>query len=436
MTKINVANKKASNPTTMLTGLMLFILMIIILEQNQLFFNSRPHHSSIHSTPHAANDHNYNREKSKSIINCERSHYFYDICSINGPTFFDPFESTFYDMNSTNNNETNIIVEKIKPYPRKWENFTMGQIKEFTLTTSPIAPSCLIHHKAQALVFSVGGYTGNFFHDINDGFIPLFITVNSLFPNQDFILVISKLEDWWAQKYKDLLLSFSKYPIIDIDKEINVTHCFPKVTLGLMSHGFMNIDPKLIPTSKTLIDFHNFLSTTYGAASASTRFGKSRCEIGRPIPNQNKVKLIAEQIGFEVIFFEPRKNTSLHESFGLIHSTLTHALFLRPSSIFIQIIPIGAEGVSDICFGKLARDMNLVYEEYKIGVEESSLIEKFGKENNLVLQNPRALQGKGWSQEIMDIYLREQNINLDINRFRIYLEKAYQKAKIFMSING
>ncbi|XP_006348723.1 uncharacterized protein [Solanum tuberosum] len=464
--------KRASNSTTALMGLMLFVLMIILLRQNQVFFNSRPHNSFIISTPHAISRHNYNHEveKSKSIINCNRSHYSYDICSINGPTIFDPFQSTFYDMGSTNNNETNIIVEKIKPYPRKWENFTMDQIKEFTLTKGPLGPNCLIHHKAQALVFSLGGYTGNFFHDINDGFIPLFITVNSLFPNQDFILVISKLEDWWVHKYKDLLQSFSKHPIIDIDKEINVTHCFPKVTIGLMSHGFMNIDPKLTPTSKTLIDFHKFLATTYGTVQGQDQGqgqGQSQLQlqlqpqsqhrprlvlasrggsIGRLIVNQDELRLVAEHIGFEVILFEPSKTTSLHESFGLIHSShamigvhgaaLTHALFLRPTSIFIQIVPIGAEGVSDICFGKLAREMKLVYEEYKIEVEESSLMEKFGKGDNLVLKNPKALQEKGWSQEIMDIYLREQNINLDLNRFRMYLEKAYQNAKKFMAING
>ncbi|XP_010320892.2 xylan glycosyltransferase MUCI21 isoform X2 [Solanum lycopersicum] len=457
--KITVMKKRASNSTTMLMGLILFVLMIIVLRQNQYFFNSRSRDSFIISTPHAISRHNYNHEeKSKSIINCNRSHYSYDICSINGPTIFDPFKSTFYDMGSTNKNETNIIVEKIKPYPRKWENFTMGQINEFTLTKGPIGPNCLIHHKAQALVFSLGGYTGNFFHDINDGFIPLFITINSLFPNQDLVLVISKLEDWWVHKYKDLLQSFSKHPIIDIDKEINITHCFPSVTIGLMSHGFMNIDPKLTPTSKTLIDFHKFLATTYGQGQLQLQLPQSQHRprlvlasrggsIGRLVLNQDEVRLVAEQIGFEVILFEPSKTTSLHESFGLIHSShamigvhgaaLTHALFLRPSSIFIQIVPIGAEGVSDICFGKLAREMKLVYEEYKIKVEESSLMEKFGKGDNLVLKNPKALQEKGWSQEIMDIYLREQNINLDLNRFKkMYLEKAYQNAKLFMSING
>lgn len=459
--KINIVKKRTKNSTMALMGLMFFVLMIIMLGQNQFFFNSKPRDSFINtSTPHdAINHHNkHGVEKSKSIINCDRSHYSCDICSINGPTLFDPNKSTFYDMDSTNKNETNIIVEKIKPYPRKWENFTMGQIKEFTLTKGPISPHCLIHHKAQALVFSVGGYTGNFFHDINDGFIPLFITVNSLFPNQDFILVISKLQDWWVHKYKDLLKSFSKHPIINIDKEINVTHCFPRVTIGLMSHGFMNIDPKLTPTSKTLIDFHKFLATTYGISQSQFQpqiqyqsrprlvLASRGGSIGRLILNQDEVRLVAEQIGFEVVLFEPRKNTSLHESFGLIHSShamigvhgaaLTHALFLRPSSIFIQIVPIGAEGVSDICFGKLAREMKLVYEEYKIGVEESSLMEIYGKENNLVLKNPKALQGKGWSQEIMDIYLRQQNIILDLKRFRMYLEKAYQNAKIFMAING
>lgn len=60
--KITVMKKRASNSTTMLMGLILFVLMIIVLRQNQYFFNSRSRDSFIISTPHAISRHNYNHE--------------------------------------------------------------------------------------------------------------------------------------------------------------------------------------------------------------------------------------------------------------------------------------------------------------------------------------------------------------------------------------
>ncbi|XP_019170913.1 PREDICTED: uncharacterized protein LOC109166387 [Ipomoea nil] len=396
-----------------------------------------------HSTQVNVENTPMNGPTTRDIIICDRSQYYYDICSINGPAVFDPAQSTFFVNSPKCNNGPNLTVEKVRP-----------NIKEVTLTEGPLGPNCDVHHAVPALVFSAGGYTGNFFHDFNDGFIPLFITVNSVFPNRDFVLVISQLEDWWVAKYKGLLRNFSKYAIVDFDRE-NVTHCFPRVSVGLMSHGFMTIDPKQIPTSKTILDFRTFLATTYGnigmppddtVAKPRLVLTSRNGSLGRVILNQYEVKMLAEKIGFEVIMFEPHTNTSLEKSFGLINSShamlgvhgaaLTHAMFLRPGSVFIQIVPIGADGVSELCFGKLAKNLELEYEEYKIEMHESNLVDKYGKEDSEVLNDPLALQARGWSKEIMDIYLREQNVRLDLKRLRTYLQRAYHKAKVFMDKNG
>ena len=66
--------------------------------------------------------------------------------------------------------------------------------------------------------------------------------------------------------------------------------------------------------------------------------------VGRVLLNQNEVKLEAENIGFNVIVFEPRTTTPLKESYALINSShamigihgaaLTHSLSLRPGSVF------------------------------------------------------------------------------------------------------
>ncbi|GMH01774.1 hypothetical protein Nepgr_003613 [Nepenthes gracilis] len=103
------------------------------------------------------------------------------------------------------------MKEQIRPYPRKWENVTMTMIKQITLISSPSGPPCDVNRNAPGLVFSAGEYTINFFHDFNDGFILLFISVNSLFPSAygDLVLVIEKSRDWWLTKYADLLRTFT-----------------------------------------------------------------------------------------------------------------------------------------------------------------------------------------------------------------------------------
>ncbi|XP_023900427.2 xylan glycosyltransferase MUCI21 [Quercus suber] len=393
-------------------------------------------------------------------INCDRTHNFYDICSINGPTVLDPTTSTFFLMDPTISNPQKPMVEKLRPYPRKWESFTMPRIKEVALISGPSSPKCKIQHKAPALVFSAGGYTGNFFHDFNDVFIPLFITVNSVYPDQDVVLVIAKARNWWVSKYIEIIHTFNKYPIIDLDND-NITHCFPSASVGIISHGFMTIDPKLTPNSITFTHFRAFLDKAYGQnqnqnQNYPSKFKHSKSRpilvlasrsggVGRVLLNQNEVKLEAEKIGFNVIVFEPRTTTPLKESYALINSShamigihgaaLTHSLFLRPGSVFVQVVPLGAEWVSQVCFEKSAKDMGLVYMEYRIKAEESSLIEKYDKDDTMI-KDPVAYRGKNWSAEIMSIYLKEQNVKLDLVRFRDYLKEMYKTAKKFMEKEG
>ncbi|OMO71912.1 putative glycosyltransferase [Corchorus olitorius] len=166
-----------------------------------------------------------------SQISCNRTYRRYDLCTINGPTVLDPVTSTFFTMDPTNK----VQVEKIKPYPRKYENYIMAQIKEISITSGPSSPTCKIKHDVPALVFSAGGYAGNFFHAFNEGFIALFITVNSIFPDQDFIMVASEAYHWWI------------------------------TTLGLITHGFMTIDQTLIPNSKTFLHFRDLLDKAFGS---------------------------------------------------------------------------------------------------------------------------------------------------------------------------
>lgn len=389
-------------------------------------------------------------------IRCDRSHHNYDLCEITVPTVLDSATSTFFLLDSSTSTLPS-TVEKIRPYPRKWEKFVMKRIKELTITSGPEIPVCKVKHNVPALVFSVGGYTGNFWHEFNDGFIPLFITVNSIFPDQDFVLVISKASDWWVNKYADLLQTFSKYPIVKLDDD-NTTHCFTSATLGLISHGFVTIDPALMPNSKTFLHFRAFLEISYSNGQNQPTLKRNslvarprlvvpsrKGSLGRAILNQDEVKRIAEEVGFDVIVFTPTAKTPLQEAYALINSShamlgvhgaaLTHSLFLRPGSVFVQVVPLGLEWVAEVCFAKSAWAMGLNYMEYKINAEESTLVEKYDK-NELVIKDPGAYRGNNWTEAIMNIYLKEQNVNFDLVRFREYMKEVHKRAKQFMEMEG
>ena len=54
--------------------------------------------------------------------------------------------------------------------------------------------------------FENDGFTGNIFHDLKDGII---ITINSILLDQDVVLVISEIRDWWFNKYTKILCTFT-----------------------------------------------------------------------------------------------------------------------------------------------------------------------------------------------------------------------------------
>ncbi|XXG55654.1 hypothetical protein AAC387_Pa03g3273 [Persea americana] len=333
----------------------------------------------------------------------------------------------------------------------------MSRIKELsllTVTAPNTTASCHIRHQAPAVVFSTGGYTGNIFHDINDGFLPLFITTRHLLaghPNRDIVLVVADYHDWWLSKYTDLLRSLTRHPIINLDNDTSL-HCFPSATIGLISHGFSTINPSLMPNSESLADFRAFVHSSYaesGLRLPPPASGRPRLvlvaregTVGRVFLNQEDVVRAAEAVGFEVAVFAPSSSTSVREAYRLINGShamvgvhgaaLTHLYFLRPKAAMIQVSPLGLGWVGELCYGEAARRLGLEYMEYKIRAEESSLIEKYDRAD-MVLKNPDAVSQKGWSYTT--IYLK-QDVRLDLERVTVYLEKAYKMGKNFMEMEG
>ncbi|KAL0761365.1 PREDICTED: protein O-linked-mannose beta-1,4-N-acetylglucosaminyltransferase 2-like [Brassica oleracea var. oleracea] len=395
------------------------------------------------------------QEMTSSTITCDRSHTDYDLCSINGTCSLDQRTGTLALMDPISSTSAP-IVEKIRPYPRKTDNWVMPRIKELTLTSGTLVytRSCDITHDSPAIVFSAGGYTGSIYHDFIDGFIPLFITANSIYPDHDFIIVVVNPKEWWMPRYMDVLGAFTKHKTILLENEnaSSITHCFTSAFVGLISHGPMLIDPIRLPNSKSLVDFHNLLDKAYNTNLSTLESQKPRLilvsrygNVGRVILNEKHIKEMLEDVGFEVIIFRPSKTTSLKEAYKLIKSShgmvgvhgaaLTHLLFLRPGSVLVQIVPLGLGWVAKTCFEYPAKGMELEYTEYRVNVGESSLVEKYSKDD-LVLKDPIAYRGVDWNATKMNVYLKEQDVRLDVNRFREHMNKAYEKAKTFMDIDG
>ncbi|TYJ42899.1 hypothetical protein E1A91_A03G118400v1 [Gossypium mustelinum] len=361
--------------------------------------------------------------QAKQVISCNRSHKEYDLCSITGATVVDPVTSTFFLVDLTISGPGS-IVEKIKPYPRKWENFPMQRIKELAITSGPSGPECEVQHNSPAIVFNV-------------------------------VLVVSKARDWWLNRYKNPLHVFSSHPIVTLDNDPSA-HCFPSATLGFMSYGFMALMPN---SSQTLLYFRGLLDKAFGHHDQYSIFNpplKSNSPpqlvfmarskgIGGEILNQDEGVKVAKEIGFDIILFEPTGKISLQQAYGLINSshamvgmhgaTLTHSLFLRPGSAFMQVMSLGIDWVGKMCFGEPARAIGIQYIEYKIKVEQRSLVDKYDK-NDMVIKDPASFQGRNWSSDVMNIYLKEQNVKLDLVRFRDYLMETYSKAKTFMEKMG
>ncbi|KAL3569203.1 hypothetical protein D5086_029093 [Populus alba] len=332
---------------------------------------------------------------------------------------------------------------------------------------------CDVMHDVPAVLFSTGGYTGNVYHEFNDGILPLYITSQHF--KKKVVFVILDYHNWWIMKYGNILSLLSDYPAIDFNGD-KKTHCFPEAIAGLRIHDELTVDPSLMQENKSVVDFRNFLDRAYwpriksmikeeerGAqkklelkAQSSKKNQKQVHEAtlkkpklvilsrngSRAITNENLLVKMAEEIGFRVEVMRPEPTTELARIYRALNSSevmigvhgaaMTHFLFMKPGSVFIQVIPLGTEWAADAYYGKPARKLGLKYIGYQILPRESSLYDKYDK-NDPVLRDPRSVSDKGW-QYTKSIYLDNQNVRLNLGRFQRRLLRAYRYS--FAKVNS
>lgn len=421
-------------------------------------------------------------------ICCDRSSIRSDVCVMKGDVRTNSASSSVILYSSRNSNGSINYVssmveedvkgelqhEKIKPYTRKWETSVMDTIDELNLVLKKENAStnhhCDVKHDVPAVFFSTGGYTGNVYHEFNDGILPLFITSQHF--NKKVVFVILEYHNWWVMKYGDILSHLSDYPVIDFSGDKRI-HCFPEAIVGLRIHDELTVDSSLMQGNKTIVDFRNILDRAYWprirglirdeeqkaqqqlreklslSSSLETslelekevqedQLKKPKLVVfsrndSRAITNEDLLVKMAEKIGFRVELLRPDRTTELAKIYRALNSSdvmvgvhgaaMTHFLFMKPGSVFIQVIPLGTDWAAETYYGEPARRLGLKYISYPILPSESSLYEKYDKDDP-VLRDPTSVTKKGW-EYTKTIYLGGQNVRLHLRRFRKRLVRAY-----------
>lgn len=409
-------------------------------------------------------------------ICCDRSSIRSDICIMKGDVRTHSSSSSIflYSPKNTNSfinyvseededdNEEELQHEKIRPYTRKWESSVMDTIDELDLISKKqslgLQHRCDVQHDVPAVFFSTGGYTGNVYHEFNDGLVPLYITSQHF--NKKVVFVIAEYHNWWVTKYGDILSHLSDYPRIDFSGDKR-THCFKEAIVGLRIHDELAVDSSLMVGKKSIRDFRDILDRAYWPRisgliqdeereSLSSNSSVNPIQItkedptkpklvivsrngSRAVTNEDSLVKMAEQIGFFVEVLRPEPTTELAKIYRSLNSSdvmigvhgaaMTHFLFMKPGSVFIQVIPLGTDWAAETYYGEPARKLGLRYIGYGILPKESSLYEDYDK-NDAVLRDPDSVNEKGW-EFTKKIYLDRQKVRLNLGRFRKRLARAY-----------
>ncbi|WVZ72010.1 hypothetical protein U9M48_020535 [Paspalum notatum var. saurae] len=337
---------------------------------------------------------------------------------------------------------------QVRPYARR-DDSLMPLVREVVIRAAESendAPKCSISHDVPAIIFSVGGYTGNFFHDMSDVLIPLYLT--SFRFKGRVKLFVTNYKQWWIQKYKPMLRRLSHYDIIDFDSNKDV-HCFRQVILGLMRDRdlILRSHPTRNPKGYSMLDFTRFLRHSYGLkrdrplALGEQPGKKPRMLIisrrgTRKLMNLRQLAAVSRALGFDVIVSEARGNlkrfatmvNSCDVLLGVHGAGLTNQVFLPAQAVVIQIVPWGQmDWMATNFYGQPARGMNLKYLEYYISEKESSLAQRYPTDH-LVFKDPMAIHGQGWNS-LSEIFMA-QDVKLNLKRFRPTLLKVLDLLQV------
>ncbi|VAH55330.1 unnamed protein product [Triticum turgidum subsp. durum] len=333
---------------------------------------------------------------------------------------------------------------RVRPYARHDDSLPplVREVAIKTVANGSDAPECSVRHgDIPAVVFSVGGSTGNFFHDMSDVLIPLYLT--SVQFNGRVKYFVTDYKQWWLKKYKPILRRLSRYDLVDFDSN-NDVHCFHHVILGLVRDRdlILRRHPTRNPKGHSMVGFTRFLRHTYGLRRdrpfvlGENPGKKPRMLIisrrgTRRLLNLHEVEAMATALGFEVTVSEAGGNTvkrfaatvnSCDVRVAVHGAGLTNQMFLPARAVVVQIVPWGRmEWMATNFYGEPARGMGLRYQDYHVAGEESSLARWYPRDH-AVFRDPMAIHAQGW-KALAEVVMT-QDVRLDLDRFRPILLRA------------
>ncbi|KAL2234399.1 uncharacterized protein LOC105162450 isoform X1 [Sesamum indicum] len=350
------------------------------------------------------------------------------------------------DMGISSSNSTNSW--SIQPYPRKG----LSDVKNWTVNivghdddNYGTVPKCTQNHRRPAILFSVAGFSGNYFHDFADLLFPLYTT--SFRYEKEVHFLASDYKRWWISKYRRILDLLTRHEVVDIDNEKVHVHCYNNMVAGLNFHKELMIDPALSkpPSGLSMHHFKQLLRRAYSLErkrAVRSRKGdgteKPRLMIisrnrTRAMTNEVHVSRLARKLGYEVVSAEARVSTNVTRFAQTVNSCdvlmgvhgagLTNMVFLPENAVLIQVVPFGEiDEFARLDFRDPAAGMNIRYLEYKVSMKESSLSQQYPADHP-VLKDPKSYRTRGWDA-LSSIYLEKQNVTIDLDRFRGTLAKA------------
>lgn len=328
---------------------------------------------------------------------------------------------------------------KIKPYPLIHDVQAMRNTAEVIIVSrynnSNTLPVCDVTHDVPALVFSTGGYAGNFFHDINDVIIPLFLTV-SYFESR-IRLLVSDYKPYWVKKYGPILSHASAHDVV-VDNKV---HCFPEAVVGVKYHDKLMCNSSELPGGIDTLDFKRFLQESFSLQNSHV---SSTCTTPpnlllvsrrhtRVLLNEEQVIKAAKKVGFHVKVASPEQMNNVAVASKLVNSCnvlmgvhgagLTNMVFLPDEAVLFQIVPLGLDELGDEYYGRgPAQRLRLKYLEYQSPAKESSLYGKYPKDHP-VLTDPTSVNRRGYTAT-RPLYIDGQNVTVDITNLRKMLLQA------------
>ncbi|CAN1241594.1 Alpha-1,3-arabinosyltransferase XAT3, partial [Linum perenne] len=394
------------------------------------------------------------REDVGAKVNSESNGIRSEFRDIRGDIRIHPYSLTIYivkdDRNNSNSN-TSSIMWNIKPYPEDDNN--PGSLTSVTTWSVKMVssenqhdylPQCHddMKHDSPGIFFSLGGYAGNHFHGFADVLIPLFATARPF--NRQVQLVTSDPQPWMLHKVEKFMQALSRYDVVAIDdkeKQRDKIHCFNRLILGLKGrHRRKELSINPLDSEYTIQDFRNFLRSTYSLNKTSVNIKVVKDEKfvpqliimsrrrTRTLTNADQIASLATSLGYKVVAVEELDDdmsrtakmiNSCDVLMGVHGAGLTNMVFLPDNAVLIQVVPLYLNWQADTYYEEPTRDMKLRYVEYKIGREESSLANHY-LPNDTVFTDPFSFEWDAFNT----IYLQNQNITLDIQRFKPTLLKA------------